>query len=85
MCGSWDHGLRGHGSRGRCMEREGWEVRVLWIEVFIVFLGFDLASWVPGPGGGAGWWEEDMIVHRWIKRRGRGWIGTRSKADSRAP
>jgi hypothetical protein len=35
---------------------EGWEVRVLGIEVFIVFLGFDLASWFPGPGGGAGWW-----------------------------
>jgi hypothetical protein len=48
------HGLRGHGSWGRCMGMEGWEARIFVNWVFIVFLGFDLAIWFPGPGRGAG-------------------------------
>jgi hypothetical protein len=51
------HGLRDHGSRGQVYGegKVGGEGFVNW--VFIVFLGFDLASWFPGQevardGGG---------------------------------
>jgi hypothetical protein len=48
MQGLWGHGAEIRSSRGRRMVREGWEVRVFVNWVFIVFLGFELASWFPG-------------------------------------